>query len=171
MSTVHDHPKKEPVQTFPARRPPSLVYTLLIVTEAAGIITLLTVHATIGWAMCAAPFFALLVTGAIVRPAIQITPTAIIQRQYPFVATVPFTKIASFHELAAAGRVILAYRLQDGIPPPRQQPVARLLRQHNLPYDGGFFIDTLTSTPKVVANKAVEALEEFRAQDSHMPHD
>ncbi len=156
---------KSSVQTFPARRPPGLVYTLLVVTEAAGVITLLTVHATIGWAICAAPFFALLVTGAIVRPAIQISGTAIIQRQYPFVATVPFSRIASFHELTAAGRTILAYRLRDGIPPPRRQPVALLLRQQNLPYDGGFFIDTLTSTPDSVVHAVQHAFESFMAEE------
>ncbi len=141
------------------------MYTLLVVTEVTGVTTLLTVHATIGWAICAAPIFALLVTGAIVRPAIQISPTAIIQRQYPFVATVPFTKIDSFHELTAAGRTILAYRLRDGVPPPRRQPVALLLQQQNLPYDGGFFIDTLTSPPDIIVKQARQALESFTAHE------
>ena len=38
---------------------------------------------------------------------------------------------------------MLAYKLVDGVPPPRHQPAAALLRATGAPFDGGFFADAL----------------------------
>jgi hypothetical protein len=45
---------------------------------------------------------------------------------------------------------ILAYRLRPGIPPPRRQPAAVMLRAADAPYDGGWFADSLVGKPDEV---------------------
>ena len=69
---------------FSARRPAALVYPLAAVTEIGGVLIILTTHGSIGWFICAAPLIALVVTGALVRPRIELTREGIVQRQYPF---------------------------------------------------------------------------------------
>ena len=45
---------------------------------------------------------------------------------------------------------IVAYRLRPGIPPPRRQPAAVMLRAADAPYDGGWFADSLVGKPDEV---------------------
>ena len=68
---------------FRARRPAALVVPLAAITEVAGVLSLLN-GATIGWFICAAPAFALVTTGLILRPSIELTREGVLQRQYPF---------------------------------------------------------------------------------------
>lgn len=131
---------------FPARRPAILVVPLAAVTEIAGV---LCIHygATIGWFMLGAPVFALLTTGAMVRPTLELTREGILQRQYPFSSLTRWDVIEAVGLTGAGNRIVLGYRLRDGIPPPRRQPAAALLRAAGRPYDGGWFADALRSPP------------------------
>ncbi|TMB92019.1 MAG: hypothetical protein E6J45_03935 [Chloroflexi bacterium] len=43
--------------------------------------------------------------------------------------------------------MLLAYKLTPGIPPPKRQPAAALLRAAGAPYDGGYFADALAGKP------------------------
>lgn len=134
-----------------------LVYPLFVLTEASGIAIILLQHASIGWAICAAPLVGLAVTGAIVRPSLSVTAQGIVQRQYPFVSTLQWKNVSSLAIVQARGRTLLAYKLKDGVPPPRRQPVAVLLAREGLPYDGGYFVDTLSSTPEDIHRAAQES--------------
>ena len=46
----------------------------------------------------------------------------------------------------AGNRIVLAYKLADGIPPPRRQPAAALLKAAEKPFDGGYFADSLAAS-------------------------
>lgn len=127
---------------FPARRPAALVIPLALVTELGGVIIILTEHSSIGWFICAAPLVTLLATAA-QRPTLELTREGLVQRQYPFTSLTRWEVIAEVGLARAGNRSILAYRLAPGIPPPRHQPAAALLRAAQRPYDGGFFADSL----------------------------
>lgn len=129
---------------FPARRPTSLVVPLALLTEAAGVVILLITRGPIGWFVLAAPAAALLVTGLLFRPSLDLTREGVRLRQYPFSSMTRWEVIDSVGLTRAGNRVILAYRLVPGIPPPRRQPAAALLRAAGSPYDGGFFADSLS---------------------------
>jgi hypothetical protein len=135
---------------FRARRPAALVYPLAAVTETAGVLTLLATHSTIGWFMVAAPAFALLTTGVLVRPRIDLTREGIVQRQYPFSVLTKWDVIDHVGLTRAGNRIVLGYKLKDGIPPPRRQPAAALLRAAGRPYDGGYFVDSLALDAETV---------------------
>src|SRR5205807_9666576 len=68
---------------FRARRPTLPVVPLAAITEAGGLTCLLTGR-SIGWFIMAAPVGALLVTGVLLRPALELTREGLLQRQYPF---------------------------------------------------------------------------------------
>lgn len=146
MSTDRALPRRT---IFGARRPTALVVPLALVTETAGVACLLT-GATIGWFICFAPLAALLLTGAVVRPTLELTREGILQRQYPFSSLTRWETIDHVAITRAGNRVILAYRLLPGNPPPRRQPAARLLRAADRPYDGGYFADCLAATPEEI---------------------
>ena len=136
---------------FKARRPAALVLPLALVTEAAGIICLV-VGATIGWFIVAAPLATLLVTALLFRPSLEVTRDGLVQRQYPFSSLTRWDAIDHVGITRAGNREILAYKLVEGVPPPRRQPAAAMLRATNAPYDGGFFADALAaSSDKVLA--------------------
>lgn len=136
---------------FKARRPAALVLPLAIVTETAGIICLV-VGATIGWFIVAAPLATLLVTALLFRPSLELTRDGLVQRQYPFSSLTRWDAIDHVGITRAGNREILAYKLVDGVPPPRRQPAAAMLRATNAPYDGGFFADALAaSSDRVLA--------------------
>ena len=120
---------------FRARRPVALVLPLLAVTEIAGVICLL-IGATIGWFVIAAPVIALGTTAVVLRPALELTRDGLAQRQYPYSSLTCWDVIDSVGITRAGNRVILAYKLLPGIPPPRHQPVAAMLRAVDPPYDG-----------------------------------
>ena len=132
---------------FRARRPAVLVLPFAALTEAAGIRFLLDGLA-IGWAVCAAPIGALLVTGLLFRPALELTREGVLQRQYPFSSLTRWEVIDHLDITRAGNRVILAYRLREGVPPPRRQPAATLLRAAGRPFDGGWFADSLAGRPE-----------------------
>ncbi len=122
---------------------------LALVTEVAGVLFLLG-GATIGWFVCAAPLFALLTTGLILRPTIELTREGVLQRQYPFSTLTRWEVIQSVGLTRAGNRHVLGYRLVDGVPPPRRQPAAALLRAAQQPFDGGYFVDSLAGDPAAI---------------------
>jgi hypothetical protein len=131
---------------FRARRPVALVLPLMAVTEIAGVICLL-IGATIGWFVMAAPVIALGTTAVVLRPALELTRDGLVQRQYPYSSLTRWDVIDSVGITRAGNRVILAYKLVPGIPPPRHQPAAAMLRAVDAPYDGGWFADSLAGGP------------------------
>lgn len=131
---------------FRARRPAALVVPLGAVTEVAGVLFLLN-GATIGWFVCAAPAVALIATGLILRPSLELTREGLLQRQYPFSSLTRWEVIDDIGITRAGNRRVLAYRLVAGIPPPRRQPAAALLAAAQRPYDGGYFVDSLAGDP------------------------
>lgn len=143
---------------FRARRPAVLVIPLAAVTETAGILFLLN-GATIGWFVCAAPAVALVATGLVLRPSLELTREGLLQRQYPFSSLTRWEVIEAMGITRAGNRVVLAYRLAAGIPPPRRQPAASLLRAAQRPYDGGYFVDSLVGDP----DRILATVEEYRA--------
>lgn len=132
---------------FRARRPAVLVLPFAVLTEAAGI-AFLFAGLSIGWAVCAAPVGALLVTGLLFRPVLELTREGLLQRQYPFSSLTRWEVIDHIDITRAGNRVILAYRLREGVPPPRRQPTAALLRAAGRPFDGGWFADSLAGRPE-----------------------
>lgn len=132
---------------FPARRPAILVVPLAAVTEAGGILCLLG-GAPIGWFVCAAPVAALLLTGVLLRPVLELSRDGLVQRQYPFSSLTRWEVIDHFGITRAGNRTILAYRLVPGVPPPRRQPAAALLRAAERPFDGGYFADAIAGEPE-----------------------
>jgi len=97
-----------------------------------------------------APAVALLVTGVLLRPALELTREGLLQRQYPFSSLTRWDVIQSVGITRAGNRVLLAYKLVPDIPPPRRQPAAALLRAAGAPYDGGYFADSLAGSPEAL---------------------
>jgi hypothetical protein len=131
---------------FRARRPAVLVIPLAAVTEVAGVLFLLN-GASIGWFVCAAPAFALVTTGLVLRPTLELTREGLLQRQYPFSSLTRWEVMDATGITRAGNRLVLGYRLVPGVPPPRRQPAAALLRAAERPYDGGYFVDSLAGDP------------------------
>jgi hypothetical protein len=134
---------------FRARRPAVLVLPFAALTEVAGVAFLLQ-GLPIGWAVVAAPVGALLVTGLLFRPTLELTREGIVQRQYPFSSLTRWDVIDEVDITRAGNRTVLAYRLRPGIPPPRRQPAAALLRAAGRPFDGGWFADSLAGRPEEI---------------------
>jgi hypothetical protein len=145
---------------FRARRPAVLVVPLAVVTETAGALFILN-GASIGWFVCAAPAVALVATGLILRPSLELTREGLLQRQYPFSSLTRWEVIDGLGITRAGNRMILAYRLVAGIPPPRRQPAASLLRAAQRPFDGGYFVDSLAGDPQQI----LATVEAYRASD------
>jgi hypothetical protein len=153
---------------FPARRPVALVLPLAIVTETAGVICLLS-GATIGWFIIAAPVAALLLTGALLRPTLELTRDGVVQRQYPFSSLTRWDVVEAFGLTRAGNRLVLAYRLTPGIPPPRRQPAAALLKAAGAPFDGGYFADSLAGEPTDILAAVQRYLEQPELRESLPP--
>jgi hypothetical protein len=134
---------------FRARRPAALVLPLAAVTEAAGIVCLVA-GATIGWFIVAAPVVTLGLTALFLRPTLELTREGLLQRQYPFSSLTRWDVIDHVGLVRVANRTVLAYKLMAGIPPPRRQPAAAMLRATGAPYDGGYFADSLAARPDEV---------------------
>jgi hypothetical protein len=152
---------------FRARRPAALVVPLAAVTEVAGVLFLLN-GATIGWFVCAAPAIALVATGLILRPTLELTRDGLLQRQYPFSSLTRWEVIDAMDITRAGNRMVLGYRLVPGIPPPRRQPAAALLRAAERPFDGGFFVDSLVGDPAQIL-ATVEAYRSSRELRAALP--
>ncbi|MGH7723334.1 MAG: hypothetical protein ACRENL_10995 [Candidatus Dormibacteria bacterium] len=134
---------------FKARRPAALVLPLAAITEVAGVLFVLN-GAPIGWFVCAAPAFALVTTGLILRPTLELTREGLLQRQYPFSSLTRWEVIEAVGLTRAGNRLVLGYRLVPGTPPPRRQPAASLLRTAQRPFDGGYFVDSLAGEPEAI---------------------
>jgi hypothetical protein len=152
---------------FRARRPALLVIPLAAVTEIAGVICLLA-GATIGWFVIAAPIAALLFTGVLLRPTLELTREGLVQRQYPFSVLNPWEAISGFGITRAGNRVILGYTLVEGARKPKRQPAAALLRAAQRPYDGGYFADSIAAPPEVLL-ATVEAYLRDPARRATLP--
>jgi hypothetical protein len=153
---------------FKARRPAALVVPLALVTELAGVICLIA-GATIGWFIVAAPAVTLLITALMFRPTLELTRDGLLQRQYPFSSLTRWDAITSVGIVRAGNREILAYRLTDGVPPPRRQPAAAMLRAAGAPYDGGFFADSLAGDRDEIL-KTVESFLASPDRRATLPH-
>jgi hypothetical protein len=154
---------------FGARRPTALVVPLAAITELAGILILLTTHDLIGWFVLAAPAVALLVTGVVLRPSLELTREGLLQRQYPFSSLTRWDVVDAVGITRAGNRIILAYRLRPGIPPPRRQPAAALLRAAERPFDGGFFADSLAGRPEEILAVVESYLHDAARRDALPP--
>jgi hypothetical protein len=152
---------------FKARRPAALVVPLAAITEVAGVLFLLN-GATIGWFVCAAPAFALVTTGLILRPTLELTREGLVQRQYPFSTLTRWETIDAMGLTRAGNRVVLGYRLMPGVAPPRRQPAAALLRAAQRPFDGGYFVDSLAGDPEQIL-ATVEAYRESAELRAALP--
>lgn len=135
---------------IPARRPASLVFPFAIASELAGAALILAGNTTIGIIWCIAPVAALLVTTLLVRPSLELTREGIVQKQYPFSSLTRWEAVDHLGLTRAGNRVVLAYKLVEGIPAPRRQPAAALLRAAGRPFDGGFFADSLRGDPETI---------------------
>jgi hypothetical protein len=157
--------RREGKVVFRARRPAALVIPLAAVTEVAGVLFLLN-GATIGWFVCAAPAVALIATGLVLRPSLELTREGLLQRQYPFSSLTRWEVIDAMGITRAGNRTVLAYRLVAGIPPPRRQPAASLLRAAQRPFDGGYFVDSLVGDPDhiLATVEAYRASPDLRAE-------
>lgn len=131
---------------FRARRPAALVVPFALFTEAAGVVFVVE-GVPIGWFVIAAPAVALLVTAVLFRPSLELTREGLLQRQYPFSSLTRWEVIEHLGVTRAGNRTVLAYKLVAGVPPPRRQPAASLLRAAGRPFDGGWFADSLAGRP------------------------
>jgi hypothetical protein len=150
---------------FKARRPAALVLPLAAVTETGGIICLIA-GATIGWFIVAAPVATLLVTGLLFRPTLELTREGLLQRQYPFTSLTRWDVIDRLGIARAGNRMVLGYKLVDGVPPPRRQPAAAMLRAADAPYDGGFFVDSLAGDSGAILEVIERYLREPALRES-----
>lgn len=132
---------------FPARRPAALVVPLALITESAGVLFLISGDISLGIVACLAPAFALLLTGVILRPTLELTREGLVQRQYPFSSLTRWDVIDHVGIVRAGNRLVLGYKLIDGVAAPRRQPAAALLKAAEQPYDGGYFVDSLRGRP------------------------
>ena len=153
---------------FRARRPAALVVPLALVTEAAGAVCLVA-GATIGWFIVAAPVVTLVVTGLLLRPTLELTSDGLVQRQYPFSSLTRWDVIEDVALTRAGNRVVLAYKLRPGIPPPRRQPAAAMLRAAGAPYDGGYFADSLAGDPQAILRLVQRYLSDTSLRDTLPP--
>ncbi|HEY4869796.1 MAG TPA: hypothetical protein VII79_07300 [Candidatus Dormibacteraeota bacterium] len=153
---------------FRARRPAALVIPLALVTEGAGIVCIVA-GATIGWFIVAAPVLTLLVTGLLLRPALELTRNGLLQRQYPFSSLTRWEVIQQVGVVRAGNRIVLGYKLTPGTPPPRRQPAAALLRAAGAPYDGGYFADSLAARPEDVLAEVQRYLSDPASRESLPP--
>jgi hypothetical protein len=134
---------------FRTRRPAALVVPLAAVTEVAGILFVVN-GAPIGWFVIAAPVVALLFTGVLLRPTLELTREGLVHRQYPFSQLNPWEAISGFGITRAGNRLILGYTVVEGGRKPRRQPAAALLRAAQRPYDGGYFADSIAAPPELL---------------------
>lgn len=153
---------------FRARRPAALVVPLAALTEIAGILFVLN-GATIGWFVMAAPVAALLFTGVLLRPTLELTREGLVHRQYPFSQLNPWEVIEGFGITRAGNRMILGYRLVEGARKPKRQPAAALLRAAGQPWDGGYFADSIAAPPDVLLATVETYLRDPQRRDTLPP--
>jgi hypothetical protein len=96
----------------------------------------------------------------LLRPSLELTREGLLQRQYPFTSLTRWEVIAGLGITKAGNRTVLAYRLAPGIPPPRRQPAAAMLRAAQRPFDGGYFVDSLAGDPDQILATVASYLAE-----------
>lgn len=129
-----------------ARFPWALFAPLAAVTELGGIVLLLNGRG-IGWAAVAAPLVGFLAMRGPVRPRFEFTEDGVVFRRSGKSPLLPWDEIAAVALVKAGGRTVLAYRLKPGIAVLKRHPGAGFLRAKGLDFDGGYFVDQMTSSP------------------------
>lgn len=142
-----------------ARFPWVLFLPLAAVTEAGGVILLLTGRG-IGWAAIVAPVIGFLAMRGPVRPRFEFSDDGVIFRRSGRSPILPWDEIDNVALVKASGRTVLAYRLKPGVTVMKRHPGAGFLRAKGLDFDGGYFVDQMTASPE-------EILEVFQ---QHLDH-
>jgi len=137
------------VTTVNARIPWVLFLPLATITEAGGVILLLTGRG-IGWAAIAAPVVGFLVMRGPVRPRFEFTDDGVIFRRSGKSPLLPWDEIAAVALVKAGGRTVLAYRLKPGVAVLKRHPGAGFLRAKGLDFDGGYMVDQMTADPQTI---------------------
>jgi hypothetical protein len=135
--------------TVNARFPWVLFLPLATVTELGGVILLLSGRG-IGWAAIAAPLVGFLAMRGPVRPRFEFTDEGVTFRRSGKSPILPWEEIDDVALVKASGRMVLAYRLKPGVPVMKRHPGAGFLRAKGLDYDGGYFVDQMTSSPEEI---------------------
>lgn len=130
-----------------ARFPWVLFTPLAAVTEVGGVLLLATGRG-IGWAAIAAPLVGFLAMRGPVRPRFEFSADGVIFRKSAKSPILPWDEIDDVALLRASGRTVLAYRLKPGVAVLKRHPGAGFLRAKGLDYDGGYFVDQMTSPPE-----------------------
>lgn len=142
-----NHPGRSPAMTtINARFPWVLFLPLASITEAGGVILLLTGRG-IGWAAIAAPVVGFLAMRGPVRPRFEFMDEGVIFRRSGQSPLLPWDEIAAVALVKAGGRTVLAYRLRPGVAVLKRHPGAGFLRAKGLDFDGGYFVDQMTASP------------------------
>src|SRR5690348_14332786 len=105
MSQAHD------ARIVNARVPWALFLPLATLTEAGGVLLLLTGHG-IGWAAVAAPLVGLAVMRGPVRPRFEFHEDGVVFRKSASSPMLPWDEIEDVALVRASGRTVLAYRLK-----------------------------------------------------------
>lgn len=132
-----------------ARFPWVLFLPLATVTEAGGVILLLTGRG-IGWAAIVAPLIGFLAMRGPVRPRFEFSDDGVIFRRSGKSPLLPWDEIDNVALVKASGRTVLAYRLKPGVTVMKRHPGAGFLRAKGLDYDGGYFVDQMTASPEEI---------------------
>ena len=132
-----------------ARVPWALFLPLAALTEAGGVVLLLTGHG-IGWAALAAPLIGLVVMRGPVRPRFEFRQDGVVFRKSASSPVLPWEEIEDVALVRAGGRTVLAYRLKPGVTVLKRHPGAGFLRAKGLDYDGGYFVDQMTADPEEI---------------------
>jgi hypothetical protein len=140
------------VTTVNARFPWALFLPLAGVTEAGGLLLLLSGR-SIGWAAIAAPLVGFFAMRGPVRPRFEFLNEGVIFRRSDKSPLLPWDEIAAVSLVKASGRTVLAYRLKPGVAVMKRHPGAGFLRAKGLDFDGGYFVDQMTETPEEILRR------------------
>lgn len=122
---------------------------LATITELGGVILLLS-GKSIGWAAIAAPAVGFFAMRGPVRPRFEFSKDGVIFRRSGKSPILPWDEIDDVALVKASGRTVLAYRLKPGVMVMKRHPGAGFLRAKGLDYDGGYFVDQMTSSPEEI---------------------
>ena len=132
--------------TVNARFPWVLFLPLASVTEVGGILLLISGR-SIGVAAILAPAVGFLAMRGPVRPRFEFNDDGVIFRRSGKSPLLPWDEIDDVALVKASGRTVLAYRLKPGVMVMKRHPGAGFLRAKGLDFDGGYFVDQMTSPP------------------------
>ena len=132
--------------TVNARFPWVLFLPLASVTELGGILLLISGR-SIGVAAILAPAVGFLAMRGPVRPRFEFNDDGVIFRRSGKSPLLPWDEIDDVALVKASGRTVLAYRLKPGVMVMKRHPGAGFLRAKGLDFDGGYFVDQMTSPP------------------------